>query len=67
MRRGRVHEAGEIDVAVRGIVERAYEKALGILRKHQAALEAWAQKLLEKETLAESELGELRKVVAQPA
>src|SRR5437588_5541384 len=59
--------AREIDVAVRGIVERAYEKALGILRKHQAALEAWAQKLLEKETLAESELGELRKVVAQPA
>ena len=59
--------AREIDVAVRGIVERAYEKALGILRKHRAALEAWAQKLLEKETLAESELGELRKVVAQPA
>jgi cell division protease FtsH len=59
--------AREIDVAVRGIVERSYEKALGILRGHKAALEAWAQKLLEKETLAEPELAELRKVVAQPA
>src|SRR5207302_2443477 len=55
--------AREIDVAVRGIVERAYEKALGIPRKHQAALGAWAQKLPEKETLAESELGGLRNAV----
>jgi cell division protease FtsH len=59
--------AREIDVAVRGIVERAYAKAVAILRSHRAALEAWAQKLLEKETLAESELAELRNLVAQPA
>jgi len=59
--------AREIDVAVRGIVERAYEKAVGILRRHRAALETWAQKLLDKETLAEAELGELRSAVAQAA
>ncbi|HYY59846.1 MAG TPA: ATP-dependent zinc metalloprotease FtsH, partial [Burkholderiales bacterium] len=40
--------AREIDVAVRGIVERAYTKAVGILRRHRAALESWAQKLLER-------------------
>jgi len=59
--------AREIDVAVRGIVERAYEKAVGILRRHRGALESWAQKLLEKETLAESELAELRRQVAPAA
>src|SRR4051795_11744576 len=56
--------AREIDVAVRGIVERAYAKAVAILRQHRAALEAWAKKLLEKETLAEAELAELRNSVA---
>src|SRR5690349_14749671 len=56
--------AREIDVAVRGIVENAYAKAVAILRKHRAALEAWAKKLLEKETLAEAELAELRSAVA---
>ena len=59
--------AREIDVAVRGIVERAYDKAVGILREHKSALEAWAEKLLEKETLAERELTELRQQIAQPA
>jgi len=57
--------AREIDVAVRGIVENAYVKAVGILRRHSAALEAWAKKLLEKETLAEAELDELRNAVAR--
>ncbi len=59
--------AREIDVAVRGIVERAYAKALAILRRHRAVLEAWAQQLLEKETLAERELADLRQQVAQAA
>ena len=59
--------AREIDVAVRTIVEAAYQKALEILRRNRAALESWAQKLLEKETLAEAELGELRNAVVQPA
>ncbi|HEV3007684.1 MAG TPA: ATP-dependent zinc metalloprotease FtsH, partial [Burkholderiales bacterium] len=52
--------AREIDVAVRAIVKTAYEKALGILKREKALLERWAQKLLEKETLVEAELDELR-------
>jgi cell division protease FtsH len=52
--------AREIDVAVRDIVKSAYDKALGILSKEKKLLENWAQRLLEKETLAEAELGELR-------
>jgi cell division protease FtsH len=52
--------AREIDVAVRDIVKGAYEKALGILSREKKLLERWAQKLLEKETLGESELAELR-------
>ena len=52
--------AREIDVAVREIVKAAYEKALGILRA-RSALERWALKLLEKETLVEAELDELRR------
>ena len=53
--------AREIDVAVREIVKAAYDKALGILSREKRALEAWAQKLLEKETLVEAELDELRR------
>jgi cell division protease FtsH len=52
--------AREIDVAVRAIVEGAHEKAVRILRRHKSTLEAWAAKLLETETLGESELAELR-------
>ena len=52
---------------MRGIVERAYEKALGILRRHRAPLETWAQNLLDKETLVEAELGELRNAVMHAA
>jgi cell division protease FtsH len=52
--------AREIDVAVRDIVKDAYDKALGILSREKKTLESWAQKLLEKETLAENELVELR-------
>ncbi|TMI16658.1 MAG: ATP-dependent zinc metalloprotease FtsH, partial [Betaproteobacteria bacterium] len=52
--------AREIDIAVRDIVEAVYEKAKAILTRERAALERWAQKLLEKETLGESELAELR-------
>ena len=33
--------AREIDVAVREIVDKAYAKALGILRRERAALERW--------------------------
>src|SRR5437763_1067976 len=59
--------ARETDVAVRGIVERAYAKAVEILRRHRAALETRAQKLLDKETLVENELAELRQQVAHAA
>ena len=58
--------AREIDVAVRTIVEGAYQKALGLLKRNRAALETWAQQLLDKETLAEAELAELRNAVALP-
>jgi cell division protease FtsH len=56
--------AREIDVAVRDIVKVAYDKALGILSKHKQQLEAWARKLLEKETLVEVELADLRAAVS---
>jgi cell division protease FtsH len=52
--------AREIDVAVRDIVKAAYDKALGILSGEKQLLESWARRLLEKETLAEAELSELR-------
>jgi len=59
--------AREIDVAVRDIVKACYEKARGILSREKALLESWALKLLEKETLAEAELGELRASIAVAA
>jgi len=59
--------AREIDVAVRDIVKAAYDKALGILTREKKLLERWAQKLLEKETLAEAELAELRASISAAA
>jgi cell division protease FtsH len=56
--------AREIDVAVREIVDKAYAKALGILKRERSALERWSQKLLERETLLEADLDELRHAVA---
>jgi cell division protease FtsH len=56
--------AREIDVAVRDIVKAAYDKALGILSREKVLLESWARRLLEKETLGEAELEELRLAVA---
>jgi len=55
--------AREIDVAVRDIVKACYEKALAILSGEKALLARWAQKLLEKETLVESELEELKRAL----
>jgi cell division protease FtsH len=48
--------AREIDTAVRTLVQSAFEKALEILREQRDALEKGAQRLLEKETLGETEL-----------
>jgi cell division protease FtsH len=59
--------AREIDVAVREIVGRAYERALGILRRERGTLERGARLLLEKETLGEAELAELRSRLAAAA
>jgi cell division protease FtsH len=56
--------AREIDVAVREIVEAVYQKAKAILVREHATLERWAERLLEKETLGDAELAELRRTVA---
>jgi cell division protease FtsH len=58
--------AREIDTAVKGIVDRAFDKAVGILTDRRATLERGAQLLLQKETLAEDELRELQ-AAAVPA
>jgi cell division protease FtsH len=56
--------AREIDIAVRDIVGVVYVKVKAILARERSLLERWAQKLLDKETLAEDELGELRASLA---
>jgi cell division protease FtsH len=56
--------AREIDVAVRDIVEGAYAKALGVLRRERELLERGAKQLLERETLAEADLAEIRAALA---
>jgi cell division protease FtsH len=48
--------AREIDIAVRERVDKAYQRALEILRKRRSELETLARKLLEKETLTADEL-----------
>jgi cell division protease FtsH len=48
--------AREIDGALRGIVEEAFERALAILEQNRGLLEEGARLLLEKETLSEAEL-----------
>ena len=51
---------------MRDIVKDSYDKALGILSREKALLERWAQRLLEKESLGESELDELRGELGKP-
>jgi cell division protease FtsH len=55
--------AREIDIAVRDIVDAVYARTLGILKREHQLLETWARKLLERETLAEADLEELRLAV----
>ncbi|MDH3321230.1 MAG: cell division protein FtsH, partial [Betaproteobacteria bacterium] len=59
--------AREIDVAVREIVGAAHDKALAILTRDKPLLERGAALLLQKETLTEDELGELRRGAARNA
>jgi cell division protease FtsH len=56
--------AREIDVAARAIVERSYGKARAILAREKPLLERGAQLLLQRETLGEAELAELRSGMA---
>jgi len=58
--------AREIDIAVREFVKSAYDKAIAILARERETLERGAKWLLEKETLAEAELAQLR-VAVRPA
>jgi cell division protease FtsH len=51
--------AREIDGALRRLVEEAFERALAILERNRPLLEEGARLLLEKETLAEADLGAL--------
>lgn len=50
------HTAREIDVAVRGLVDEAFERAMGTLRLRRELLDEGAQLLLERETLTAAEL-----------
>jgi cell division protease FtsH len=59
--------AREIDIAVRDIVDVVYVKVKALLGRERTLLERWAQKLLDKETLAEDELGELKASLAGAA
>ena len=58
--------AREIDDAVRDTVQRAFETASVILRRSRALLERGARQLLEKETLQEEELQDLRDELPPP-
>ena len=52
--------AREIDIAVREIVDAVYRRTKALLTRERKLLERWAQRLLEKETLIEEDLDELR-------
>jgi cell division protease FtsH len=51
--------AAQIDREVRGIVQAAMDRALGVLRGKRDLLESSARRLLEKETLDDKDLAEL--------
>jgi len=59
--------AREIDRAIRDIVKRTSDNAIGILTRERAQLERGAQLLLAKETLTEADLSVLREALAQAA
>ena len=51
--------AGEIDTAVRKIIQSAFDDAVDMIKKHINVLEKGAQLLLQKETLNEEDLTKL--------
>jgi cell division protease FtsH len=59
--------AREVDCAVRSIVERAFERAVSILEANRDVLQRGARWLLERETLTEEELRQLRPALADRA
>lgn len=62
------HTAQAIDEAVLGIVAGAFKRALGILTRNGEALDEAAGRLLERETLGEAELREIKeRVVREPS
>jgi cell division protease FtsH len=54
--------AREVDLAVRQMIDEAFDKALTVLREHKADLEKGATLLLEKETLTPADFPALRQV-----
>jgi len=59
--------AQAIDREVRGLVDRAHEQALGILRHNMALLETISQKILEKEVIEGDELKEMLAASVMPS
>jgi cell division protease FtsH len=59
--------AQEIDRAVREIAKVAFDKAVGIIHEQRERLEQGAQLLLQKETLGEGDLAELRNAMLKKA
>ncbi|MDR9365745.1 MAG: ATP-dependent zinc metalloprotease FtsH [Balneolaceae bacterium] len=53
------HTAQQIDEAVRGIIQRNYQRTLDLLKKHEEKLDVMAQTLLEKEVLNHHDLREM--------
>ena len=51
--------AREVDLAVRALIDRAFDRATRILQDRRAALQSIAKRLLEKETLSGAELKSL--------
>jgi cell division protease FtsH len=51
--------AAQVDAEVKKIVDGAYKKAEGVLKKYRAALDAIAQKLVEVETIEQSDFENL--------
>ena len=58
--------AQAIDKEVRGLVDKAHEQALAILRQNMALLETIAQKILEKEVIEGDELKEMLNASVMP-
>ena len=53
------HTAQQIDEAVRGIIQRNYQRTLDLLRKYEDKLKVMAETLLEKEVLNHHDLREM--------